>query len=334
MRPEDGKKIYDSIEIPEELSAVVNKTISSQNKEELRMKYQKTGRKNTAVRFFRYAAATAAGLLVCMTIGLNTSEAFAMEMREVPVLGKLAQVLTVRSYHGREGDYEIDMEVPQIEKEQPALPEETVPVPAETAPIPAETTSVPEETAAEDAFTGDINAEIQKIVDDYMAQAKTEFEEYKEAFFATGGTEEEWGGRTMDITVDYEVKYQEGNRLSLELVTSKAWVAAQEERHYYNLDLKADSYLTLQELLGEDYIAKANESITRQIKERLQADESLSYFGYGPNGEEDKSMGIEGFTTISADTPFYLNDKGNVVIVFEKYEIAPGYMGYQEFEIE
>ena len=31
---------------------------------------------------------------------------------------------------------------------------------------------------------------------------------------------------------------------------------------------------------------------------------------------------------------FYINSNGKVVIVFEKYKIAPGYMGTQEFEID
>ena len=31
---------------------------------------------------------------------------------------------------------------------------------------------------------------------------------------------------------------------------------------------------------------------------------------------------------------FYINSEGKVVIVFEKYEIAPGYMGTQEFVID
>ena len=39
------------------------------------------------------------------------------------------------------------------------------------------------------------------------------------------------------------------------------------------------------------------------------------------------------FKTITDETPFYINESGNPVIVFAKYEIAPGYMGYQEFEI-
>ena len=40
-----------------------------------------------------------------------------------------------------------------------------------------------------------------------------------------------------------------------------------------------------------------------------------------------------GFQGIKPDQSFFINDRGNPVIVFEKYEIAPGSMGIQEFEI-
>ena len=40
-----------------------------------------------------------------------------------------------------------------------------------------------------------------------------------------------------------------------------------------------------------------------------------------------------GFETIEAEPDFYVNEKGNPVIVFEKYAIAPGAMGEVEFEI-
>ena len=82
-------------------------------------------------------------------------------------------------------------------------------------------------------------------------------------------------------------------------------------------------YLTLEDLLGPDYIEKANESIRAAIKER-EAD----------SGEEFFSKAAGGFVTVTADTPFYINEKGNPVVVFEKYEIAPGFMGRPEFEIE
>ena len=47
----------------------------------------------------------------------------------------------------------------------------------------------------------------------------------------------------------------------------------------------------------------------------------------------DGTNGIEGFQSIADDQPFYINEAGNPVVVFAKYEIAPGSMGQQEFEI-
>ena len=312
MRPEDGKNIYDSIDIPDRLSETVKQAIASQSRQERLERYRREKKKVAKVRFFRCTAAAAAALMACMTVGVNSSEVFAREMGELPVIGALARVLTVRSWHGTDGDYEIDLEVPRIEAE--AAQE------AQTQPV--------------QDFTEKINEEIEKIVDAYMEEARAEFQEYKKAFFETGGTQEEWNDRKMDITVDYTVKYQKDNLLSLELVTAKGWVAASQERHYYNLDLDREQALTLEDILGEDYVRICNESIDAQIREQVRTDEMKSYFGYGPDGEKDDEMGIEGFTTVSKDTKFYLNEEGNPVIVFDEYEIAPGYMGMPEFEIE
>ena len=40
-----------------------------------------------------------------------------------------------------------------------------------------------------------------------------------------------------------------------------------------------------------------------------------------------------GFTGVSEDQRFYMNSDGNPVLVFEKYEIAPGSSGELEFEV-
>ena len=256
-KPEDGKKVYDNIEIPEELNNVVKDAIHSMDKG----KSIKKHRTHNAVRIFRYCGTAAAALLVCMTIGLNTNEVFARE----------------------------------------------------------------------ETFVGDINQEIQTIVDDYVADAKQKFAEYKEAFFATGGTEEEWGNRDIAVNVDYEVKYQQGNILSMVLITDEAWVSAYGVRYYYNLDLSQNRQLTLQDLLGDNYVEIANESIIRQMKERDAADENAVYWGIGKAADDGM---IDGFQTVDENTSFYINADGNPVVCFEKYEVAPGYMGFQEFEIQ
>ena len=95
------------------------------------------------------------------------------------------------------------------------------------------------------------------------------------------------------------------------------WTTAYSETRYYNLDLKDGKLLTLKDVLGENYKQIADEEIRRQMKER--SDSGSVYF--------------EGFEGIDENTPFYLNESGNPVIVFDKYEIAPGSEGQQEFEI-
>lgn len=310
MNPKNGKKTYESTEIPAQLNELVQQTIASQNKEVLQMKYETEQKAKPEMKqepktsrpIWKSCTAAAAAVLVAGTIGLNTSPAFAEDMSKVPVIGTLAQVLTFRSFHGTEGDVELNVNVPIIKGlEGQTLPEQ-------------------------------VNAQIQKLTADYEAQAKTEMAEYKEAFFATGGTEAEWAERTMDLTINYDVKYYKNDILSLEVTTAKGWIFAAEERTYYNLDLKRDTAVTLEDILGADYIAICNESIVAQIQERMAADENVMFFGFGENADETDAAWM--FQTIDETTSFYLNEDGNVVISFPEYSIAPGYMGIQEFVIQ
>ena len=344
--PENGKRTYEQIEIPGELQETMNRAVRSVDKKKSAARY----RKRRMMRAVRNIGVAAAAVLLCMTVGVNTNEVLAKELGQLPVIGSLVRVLTITSYHEEDGDHDITVNVPEIEVE------ETQTAGTDNAPqtdgtsqtegtSQADGTPQTEEASGETASAGGegpeaagmsdadieeaVNAQIQEIVDSHIAQAKEKFAEYKEAFFATGGTEEEWGGRTMDIDVDYEVKYQEGSVLSLELSTFEGWVAAQELRYYYNIDVAQNRELTLKDLLGGDYVNIANESIRQQMKERAAADENLVYWGV-----TETESGIDGFVSVDEDTDFYISADGNPVVCFGEYEIAPGFMGIQEFEIE
>lgn len=108
------------------------------------------------------------------------------------------------------------------------------------------------------------------------------------------------------------------------VISTEDWSNAYTETYYYNLDLQTNKQLTLQDLLGDNYIQIANDSICQQMKARMEADPDLTYF--------DQASG--GFTSIDDATKFYINQAGNPVIVFDRYAIAPGFMGQQQFEIE
>ena len=310
--PENGKRTYEQIEIPKELEETVNRAVHSVDKRKSAARY----RRRRMAHMVRNIGVAAAAVLLCMTVGANTNEVLAKELGQLPVIGSLVRVLTITSYHEEDGSHDITVNVPEIEVEKP---EDTA------AAEEAGGTGGMSDADIEEA----VNAQIQEIVDTHVAQAKEKFAEYKDAFFATGGTEEEWGDRTMDINVDYEVKYQEGSVLSLVLTTSEVWVAAQELRYYYNIDVAQNRELTLKDLLGEDYVNIANESIIRQMNERAAADENLVYWGVTEN-----ESSIDGFVTVDENTDFYINADGNPVVCFGEYEVAPGFMGIQEFEIE
>ena len=115
------------------------------------------------------------------------------------------------------------------------------------------------------------------------------------------------------------MKCETEDTLSLVLTGYEDWNASTVVTEYYNINLKDNSEITLEDLLGPDYINIANESIKAQIA----SDSSGLYF--------DEEMG--GFTTITPETNFYINEAGNPVIVFQKYEIAAGAAGMPEFEI-
>lgn len=293
---EQAKQQYESIEIPQELNGII-RAESQSRKEKERITMRKY-----------YLAAIPAAAIIIFTIGLNTSYSFASAMRDVPVLGTVAKVLTIRSYQDKDEDKEIDVTVPKVE----------VTIPQEEG-----TEKSTENQEAVEQMVIDVNAEIDKAVEEYVKGAQERIEEYKQAFIETGGTEEEFAEKNIKVNVDYEVKCQNENYLSFVLTGNESWSGAYAVYYYYNLDMKNGQHLTLKDLLGENYVDTANQQILAEMKKRTEENPDYTYF--------DEEMG--GFTTVTEDTNFYINQEGNPVVVFDKYEVAPGFMGRQEFEI-
>ena len=59
----------------------------------------------------------------------------------------------------------------------------------------------------------------------------------------------------------------------------------------------------------------------------MAADESLVYW------VDNEDMAEWNFESIKEDNTFYVNENGKLTIVFDEYQVAPGYMGSVEFEI-
>lgn len=165
-----------------------------------------------------------------------------------------------------------------------------------------------------------VNQEIQDKIDEIVDKAKVRAEEEWNAYLETGGDAEDF--IPMIITVDYSVKCSNEKILSFVLESTEIRASSYTQLFYYNIDMKTGESLSLYDVMGDGYEEKVNQSIREQIKKREASDPDLIYF----EGE----MGFQG---IKENQGFYINGCGNPVIVFEKYQIAPGYMGIQEFEI-
>lgn len=309
----DSKDIYDHIKIPGELRQIVDNTL---NEQVGKLNSRKNKFKdNLAFHVFKYTITAAAILVICFTVALNTNEVFAKELDKIPVINSLAKVLTVRSYENVKDNKSISVKIPGVEINQ-----------GDKSGVIESDREKQEKT---EQFVTDVNKEIEQIVNEYVATAQKNIEEYKQAFIQTGGTEEEWKQRDIGIKVDYDVKYQTEDSLSLVLTANESWCSAYGKKYFYNLDLKENTQISLKDILGEDYILLSNESIIDQMKKRVQENTDYIYWGIAGEGSAD----IEGFTSIDENTNFYINEKGNPVVCFDKYEVAPGFMGMQEFEI-
>lgn len=298
---EKAKKIYENIPIPPELDQVVQNAIQEGLQRE-EPQPQKHRRKVLSQKhFLRNLTAAAATVTLCFGITVNTNTAFAAAVSELPIIGSIARVLTVSAYIQKEDTTTISVEVPGLEYTAPGH--------------------------MDISFINDFNNAAQEIADHYTARAQQEIADYKKAFFATGGTEEEWAQHDIDVNVQYEIKSQTPTTLSLVLTAYQSWYNYSEEQYFFNLDLQQEKVITLKDILGDDYIQIANTSIKAQMAEQMASDEAITYW------TEDGEIPEEAFQTITDDTHFYINETGAPVIVFEKYEVAPGYMGSPEFVI-
>lgn len=279
----NAKNDYEQIPIPEELVDRVQAGIRQG---------KAAHRRNMGARRAWRSVGTVAACFALLLGGLNLSPTFAAAAADVPVLGGMFQVLTVRNYETTKDQTNYQVSVPEIE--------------------------------ADSALADKVNAEIQERVDQHLAECQQVFDDYKEAFLATGGTEEEWAERQMDVIVDYEIKSQTDTTVSFVVDLFQGSFNAYNQQYFYNLDLENDRDITLEDLLGEDWVNICNTAIQAQIDASVDED-GFTYFFPADQG---------GFSTVDETTSFYIRDDGVPVVVFPRYSIAAGAAGAVEFPIE
>lgn len=273
------KNDYINIVIPEELDFAVRKSLMEGKKKMNRQKYLKIA---------KTTAATAAVITAVFTVGINTSEALALTLSEIPVINKIVRVLTFREYNINEDTYNANIKTPAIE--------------------------------------GLENKELESSLNEkYLEENKLLYEQFAKDMESMKAN----NGGHLGVDSGYVIKTDTDKILSVGRYVVNTVGSSSTTFQYDTIDKENEILITLPSLFkDESYIDIISENIKEQMIELHDIDE---YNVYWIEGIEDSSMAV--FNKISSNQSFYINNENKLVISFDKYEVAPGYMGVLEFEI-
>lgn len=165
------------------------------------------------------------------------------------------------------------------------------------------------------------NEKVNRSIEEYAQQLIAEYEKEVEG--------NEAGQGYYSVTSGYDVVTDSDKYLSLRINTTVVMASGTEFVKIFTIDKATGNVVTLKDLFKDksDYITAISDNIKTQMKEQMAADDSKTYF------YNDGEAAGEGFNQITGDESFYFNENGEIVIVFDEYEVAPGYMGAVEFTI-
>ena len=165
------------------------------------------------------------------------------------------------------------------------------------------------------------SAEVNKSIEEYANQLIGEYEKEVTGDLAGDGH--------YSVTSTYQVVTDNEKYLSLRINTTVIMASGAEYVKIFTIDKATGQVVTLKDLFRNkaDYVKALSDNIKEQMREQMAADDSNMYFL--ESGED----AADDFDQITGDESFYFNENGDLVIVFDEYTVAPGYMGVVEFTI-
>lgn len=274
-----NKSKYDKLEIPKELSSVVNDAIETGLKEE-----------KERMKIYKKAIGIVAVVIMAFVIPLNAIPSYAKAVSQIPIIGEFAKIFTFREYHFEDEIRYIDAKIPKFTYDGKSDLEKRV------------------------------NQEISKIINEELKNAENHAQEYYEAFIETGGDPKDF--TPIGINVDYEIKCITEKQVSFVITKSETLASSYFVNYFYNIDMETGRYMTLKDLLGNNYKKIAVQSIENAISNWDDEQKNLLF----------EDVNIEDL--IDENTNFYIDEQNNIIIVFGKYELAAGAAGRLEFVVE
>ena len=263
------KASEEDIEVPSYISKMIQETL-----DELPEKENVLRKHNFRKKEMAFVASVAFFFLVFMP---NVSVTYAQTMENVPIIGDIVKVFTIRKEIYEDGNHELNAEIPKIESE----------------------------TAVADVDL--INKDIEELTTTVIQKFYEEIELSKDGYGS--------------IYLDYEVLTNDASWFTLKLNVNEVTGSSDSYARFYHIDRVNGKYVQLKDILSEDGIKEVEAYLLSTMKEQMRQDENIAYFI-----EDDIQI-------LTGDSNFYLNENKDLVIVYNKYDVAPGYMGCPEFVI-
>lgn len=253
----------------------------------------------------RRSAWTAVAAAAVVMIALpNTNMQIAHAMENIPLLGGFFRLVTVRQYNYSDENHDAEVELAQITYGEDA----------------GEAASVGEAAAGAADPKGTAAGSVEAVNQDMEATVEELIRQFEDTL-----SEEGYHG----LHVSQEVVTDNDRYYTVKLSVLETEASGYEHNQFYTIDKQTGNVVTLEDLFaeGSDYISAISENIKTQMREQMAADEGVIYFLDGDDMPEFNFQGI------TEQTNFYFNEKDELVIAFDEYEVAPGSMGAPEFVI-
>lgn len=131
----------------------------------------------------------------------------------------------------------------------------------------------------------------------------------------------------MGVESDYTIRTDTEDYYAIDIYFFNVVGSSSTTHKFYTVDRKTGEIVSLDDFIKTDGAReKVNDLIKAEMMRRNEKEDGAYWV------EDDEYT--EGFKGIKENQNFFINEDGNLVICFDKYEVAAGYMGCPEFVID
>ena len=174
-------------------------------------------------------------------------------------------------------------------------------------------------------------SQINQAFSDHAAENLTPFIEDAKSIHAEYPTD----GPHFLWEYKYETLYENADYLVFRMAEFTVAGSSNSSAQYFTLDKNSRSLVTLDQFYAgnQNYMTELRTYIEEEMGEANQTGEMQYWVDEAPGETDAKTAMDQVFNSLEDNRQYYLNQDGQILIAFNKYDVGPGAMGTPEFVI-